>query len=110
MMVRDPSRSHRVKGFLSLRSGLALCGALLVVFVLARHLCLFRSDSRLRGVQVDRAANAGLTRFLARVTGSLHQIYTLGFAPGDPDRKTHTIEVQVTRPGLTGRARQGYMD
>lgn len=47
MRVRNSAWAHRVKGFLSLRSGLALCGALLLVVVLARQLSQFRSDNRL---------------------------------------------------------------
>jgi hypothetical protein len=47
MMRCDSPRSSRVKGFLSLRWSLWLCCALLVVLVLACHLCRFRSDKRL---------------------------------------------------------------
>ncbi len=47
MLVRGSSRSDRVQGFLSLKSSLALCCALLVVLALADRLCRFRSDNRL---------------------------------------------------------------
>jgi hypothetical protein len=55
MTVRDLSRSHRVKAFLSLRGGLALGCSLLVVVVIASQLCQFGSASRLdtRGMSLS---------------------------------------------------------
>lgn len=47
MRVGDSSRASRVKGFLSVRHGLALCWTLLAVAVLAHQLCQSRSDRRL---------------------------------------------------------------
>jgi hypothetical protein len=54
MMGRDPPRSNRVKGFLTLNRGLSLCCALMVVLVLADHLCRSRAGNRLdtRGWQM----------------------------------------------------------
>ena len=47
MMECDSPRANRVKGFLKLQWSLSLCCALLVVLVLACHLCRVRSDKRL---------------------------------------------------------------
>jgi hypothetical protein len=47
MMECDSPRANRVKGFLKLQWSLSLCSALLVVLVLACHLCRVRSDKRL---------------------------------------------------------------
>jgi len=44
-----------------------------------------------------------------RVAEELHRQYWLGFVPPLHDGKTHRIEVTVTRPGLTVRARQTYI-
>jgi hypothetical protein len=47
MMGCDSPRCDRVKGVLNLNTSLSLCCALLVVLVLACHLCRFRCDNRL---------------------------------------------------------------
>src|SRR5262249_22272966 len=54
MLGRDSPRSNQVKGFLTLNRGLSLCCALLVVLVLADHLCRSRAGNRLdtRGWQM----------------------------------------------------------
>jgi Ca-activated chloride channel homolog len=45
----------------------------------------------------------------ARVADELHRQYALGFEPTKLDGKTHDLEVKVTRPGLTVRARKSYV-
>jgi VWFA-related protein len=51
---------------------------------------------------------SGLTRLLQ----DLDSYYLLGFYPADPDpkdRRYRRLEIRVNRPGLTVRARQGYV-
>jgi Ca-activated chloride channel homolog len=45
----------------------------------------------------------------ARVADELHRQYLLGFTAPELDGKLHTIEVRVTGPGLTVRARHSYL-
>ncbi len=44
-----------------------------------------------------------------RVALELHSQYLLGFAPEAHDGRTHKLEVRVTRPGMTVRARKSYV-
>jgi VWFA-related protein len=44
-----------------------------------------------------------------RVAQELHSQYVLAFAPQTLDGKVHELEVRVTRPGLTARARKSYL-
>lgn len=44
-----------------------------------------------------------------RVAQELHSQYALGFSPGQLDGNVHTLEVRLTRPGLTARARKSYI-
>ncbi len=44
-----------------------------------------------------------------RVALELHSQYLLGFAPEGHDGRTHKLEVRVTRPGMTVRARKSYV-
>ena len=44
-----------------------------------------------------------------RVADELHRVYLLGFVPQTLDDKTHKLQVQVSRPGLTVRARTTYL-
>jgi hypothetical protein len=39
----------------------------------------------------------------------LHHQYLLGFAPQQLDGKTHKLDVRLTTPGLTVRARKSYV-
>jgi Ca-activated chloride channel family protein len=50
-----------------------------------------------------------LAAALADVAGELHQQYLLGFTPAAFDGRTHRLDVRVTRPGLTVRAREVYV-
>jgi VWFA-related protein len=49
---------------------------------------------------------------LERVVGDSRHHYLLGYVPADPSRRGRfrTIEVRVARPGVTVRARQGYVE
>lgn len=44
-----------------------------------------------------------------RVAQELHSQYTLGFTPAALDGKEHRLEVKVTTPGMTVRARKSYI-
>lgn len=44
-----------------------------------------------------------------RVAQELHSQYVLGFTPQALDGDVHTLEVRLTRPGLTTRARKSYV-
>jgi Ca-activated chloride channel family protein len=45
----------------------------------------------------------------SQVMQELHFQYVLGFSPAVADGRLHRLEVRVRRPGLTVRARQGYL-
>jgi VWFA-related protein len=44
-----------------------------------------------------------------RVADELHHQYALGFTPNQLDGKMHTLQVRVTPPGMTVRARKSYL-
>jgi VWFA-related protein len=46
---------------------------------------------------------------LESVQRRLHQTYALGFSAPQPDDRLHRLEVRVKVPGLTARARKGYV-
>lgn len=50
-----------------------------------------------------------LNTTFTRVAQELHSQYVLGFSPQTLDGKTHKLEVRVTPPGLTARARKSYI-
>ena len=50
-----------------------------------------------------------LGSLFARIADELHHQYWLGFTPTKLDEKVHKLEVKLTRPGLTVRARQSYV-
>lgn len=56
------------------------------------------------------AKEFGLSRLYSAVTEQARNVYTITFAPKEPDRTQdyHTIEVRVRRPDLDVTARQGY--
>lgn len=45
----------------------------------------------------------------SRVADELHRQYVLGFTPTTLDGKVHKLNVVVTRPGMTPRARKSYV-
>ena len=44
-----------------------------------------------------------------RVAQELHSQYLLGFTPAQLDGKVHKLEVKMTKPGMTARARRSYV-
>lgn len=52
---------------------------------------------------------AELGATFTRVAQELHAQYLLGFSPETLDGKVHKLEVKVTRPGMTPRARKSYL-
>jgi len=50
-----------------------------------------------------------LNSTFTRVAQELHSQYVLGFTPQALDGRVHTLDVRVTRPGLTTRARKSYV-
>jgi VWFA-related protein len=44
-----------------------------------------------------------------RVAEELHHQYALGFTPTKLDGKMHTLQVRLTKEGLTARARKSYL-
>jgi Ca-activated chloride channel homolog len=70
----------------------------------------------MRGLSVETGGgfftlggDANLSQAFARVVEELRHQYLLGFSPATLDRRTHTLEVRVRRPGLTARARKSYI-
>jgi len=57
--------------------------------------------------ELTRAAD--LLATFGRVADELHHQYALGFEPQKLDGKTHKLEVRVTAPGMTARARKSYV-
>jgi VWFA-related protein len=51
--------------------------------------------------------NLGAT--FTRVADELHHQYAIGFTPNQLDGKMHTLQVHVTPPGMTVRARRSYL-
>ena len=45
----------------------------------------------------------------SRVADELHRQYVLGFTPENLDGKVHELKIEVTRPGMTVRARRTYV-
>jgi Ca-activated chloride channel homolog len=52
---------------------------------------------------------ADLAPTFTRVAQELRSQYLIGFAPAALDGKVHKLEVKVTRPGMTVRARRSYL-
>jgi len=50
-----------------------------------------------------------LSATFARVADELRHQYALGFTPVALDGQVHTIEVRLSKPGLTARARKNYL-
>ncbi len=53
--------------------------------------------------------NEDLATTLARVADELHHQYALGFTPVALDGRTHQLDVRLTKPSLTARARKNYV-
>ena len=61
------------------------------------------------GGHVALARDADLAAAFRRILDELHHQYILGFTPAVIDGKTHKLEVRMTKPGLTARARKSYV-
>ena len=55
------------------------------------------------------AKSAELNSTFTKVIQELHSQYVLAFSPQVLDGKTHKLEVRLTKPGLTARARSAYI-
>jgi Ca-activated chloride channel family protein len=53
-------------------------------------------------------AGADLSATFVRVVEELRHQYVLGFSPPKADGKMHEVDVRITRPGMTVRARKNY--
>ena len=53
--------------------------------------------------------SADLAPTFSRVAQELRSQYLIGFAPAALDGKVHKLEVKVTKPGMTVRARRSYL-
>lgn len=50
-----------------------------------------------------------LSPTFSRVAQELRSQYLLGFAPAALDNKVHKLEVRISKPGMTARARRSYL-
>jgi Ca-activated chloride channel family protein len=57
--------------------------------------------------ELNKADDLGST--FTRVEQELHSQYLLGFAPPQLDGKIHKLDVKMTQPGMTSRARKSYV-
>ncbi len=57
--------------------------------------------------ELNKADDLGST--FTRVEQELHSQYLLGFAPPQLDGKIHKLDVKMTQPGMTARARKSYV-
>jgi VWFA-related protein len=60
------------------------------------------------GGYFELTSTSDLASTFRRVVDELHHQYALGFAPAALDGKMHTLDVRVTPPGMTVRARKSY--
>ena len=75
-----------------------------------------KPDSGLKRLAVETGGGyfelkntAELNSTFTKVAEELHRQYVLGFSPKVLDGKVHKLDVMVTRPGMTGRARKSYL-
>ena len=61
------------------------------------------------GAFFELKKTADLNTTFSRVVQELHSQYLLGFTPTTLDGKEHKLEIKVTKPGLTARARRTYI-
>ena len=61
------------------------------------------------GGYFELTRTADLAPTFTRVAQELRSQYLIGFAPVSLDGKVHKLEVKVTRPGMTVRARKSYL-
>ena len=75
-----------------------------------------RPDRGLRGLADETGGGyfelkktTELAPTFTRVAAELHSLYTIGFNPMVLDNKEHRLEVKLSKPGHTGRARKSYI-
>ena len=61
------------------------------------------------GGYFELVKTAELAPTFSRVAQELRSQYLIGFAPAALDGKVHKLEVKVTKPGMTVRARRSYL-
>ena len=61
------------------------------------------------GGYFELTSTNNLAATFTRVADELHHQYALGFTPNQLDGKMHTLQVRVTPPGMTVRARKSYL-
>ena len=61
------------------------------------------------GGYFELTSTSNLAATFTRVADELHHQYALGFTPTQLDGKMHTLQVRVTPPGMTVRARRSYL-
>jgi VWFA-related protein len=61
------------------------------------------------GGYFELTSTSNLASTFKRVADELHHQYALGFTPTVLDGKMHTLQVRVTPPGMTVRARKSYL-
>jgi Ca-activated chloride channel homolog len=61
------------------------------------------------GGYFELSKTADLSPTFSRVAQELRSHYLIGFAPATLDGKVHKLEVRVSRPGMTVRARKSYL-
>ncbi|HYB94134.1 MAG TPA: VWA domain-containing protein [Vicinamibacterales bacterium] len=61
------------------------------------------------GGYFELVKTADLAPTFTRVAQELRSQYLIGFAPASLDNKVHKLEVRVSRPGMTVRARRSYL-
>ena len=61
------------------------------------------------GAYAELRGSEDVAPFLVRGISRLHELYTIGFPPVARDGRTHGIAVRVKRPGVTVRAKTGYV-
>ncbi|MBY0494801.1 MAG: VWA domain-containing protein [Cyanobacteria bacterium] len=70
---------------------------------------LRRISDETGGGYFELLKTAELAPTFSRVAQELRSQYLIGFAPSSLDGKVHKLEVKVTKPGMTVRARKSYL-
>jgi VWFA-related protein len=61
------------------------------------------------GGYFELTSTSDLASTFGRVADELHRQYALGFTPMALDGKMHTLELRLSDPGMTARARRSYL-
>src|ERR687888_55607 len=81
-----------------------------------QHMVRSKPDRGLRriadetgGGYFELEKTADLAPTFTRVAYELHSQYVIGFAPAQLDGRVHKLTVKMKQPGMTARARRGYL-